>query len=274
MEGYVITKVLNNNVVIARRNREEFVLVGKAIGFDAGKGKKIAENRIETIFVRQGTEKNNFDRVLQNIDNDIIGISEEIISLCERELKSKLNEAIHISLPDHINFAFLRIRKGVKIENPFLNELKVLYPKEYELSEKALSMVNSRFKTKLPEDEIGFICMHIKAGINQEKVSDALAYTKKIGEIMELISKMLKKDLDKSSLEYMRTLTHLNFVIDRIINKKTVRNYLLDSIKKELYNEYDLAIKIAMKIENLFSVKVPEDEIGFIALHLERLREI
>lgn len=274
MEGYVITKVLNNNVVIAKRNREEFVLVGKAIGFDAGKGKKINGNRIETVFIRQGTEKNNFDRVLQNIDSDIIGVSEEIISLCERELKSKLNEAIHISLPDHINFAFLRIKKGIKIENPFLNELKVLYPKEYKLSEKAIYMINSRFETKLPEDEIGFICMHIKAGINQEKVSDALAYTKKIGEIMDLISKLLKKDIDKSSFEYMRTLTHLNFVIDRIINKKTVRNYLLDSIKKELYNEYDIAIKIAMKIENLFSVKVPEDEIGFIALHLERLREI
>lgn len=274
MEGYVITKVLNNNVVIAKKNREEFVLVGKAIGFDTGKGKKVTEDRIETVFIRQGNEKNNFDRVLQNIDSDIIGVSEEIISLCERELKSKLNEAIHISLPDHINFAFLRIKKGVKIENPFLNELKVLYPKEYKLSEKAIYMINSRFVTKLPEDEIGFICMHIKAGINKEKVSDALAYTKKIGEIMDLISKLLKKDIDKSSLEYMRTLTHLNFVIDRIINKKTVRNYLLDSIKKELYNEYDLAIKIAMKIENLFSVKVPEDEIGFIALHLERLREI
>lgn len=63
-------------------------------------------------------------------------------------------------------------------------------------------------------------------------------------------------------------------MLQRVIKKKTIKNYLLDSIKKEMYNEYDLAIKIALKIENLFSIKIPEDEIGYIALHIRRLSEI
>ncbi|MBV1819776.1 PRD domain-containing protein [Bacteroidales bacterium MSK.15.36] len=91
---------------------------------------------------------------------------------------------------------------------------------------------------------------------------------------MNFIFLILKKEIDKDSLQYARTLTHINFMIQRVKEGKTVKNYLLDSIKKELYNEYNIAIKVALKIENLFNISVPEDEIGYIALHLSRLKNI
>ena len=211
---------------------------------------------------------------MESIDKEIIGISEEIITLCEKELETKLNEALHVSLPDHINFAMRRIEKGVKIENPFLNELTALYPKEYNLASIVLNMISTRFNIELPEDEAGFICLHIRAAIVEQSVGQSLAYTKKIGEIMELITKLIKHEIKKNSLEYARTVTHINFLVERSIKGKHVKNYLLDSIKHELYNEYDIAIKVAMRIENLFSVKVPQDEIGYIALHLKRLTDL
>jgi transcriptional antiterminator len=273
MEEYTIKKVLNNNVVIGEKQKKQFVLVGKAIGYEAHKGNKVTEDRIESVFIKQTEVEERFDRVLHHINSEIVGLSEEIISLCENELESRLSEAIHVSLPDHINFAIHRIEKGVKIQNPFLNELVALYPKEYKLAEKALHMINSRVSVELPEDEIGFICMHINAAMRKEEVSSSLAYTKKIGEVMNLISKLLKKVFDKNSLEYVRTITHINLMIQRVLSKKAIKNYLLDNIKKELYNEYDLAMKIAFKIENLFSIKIPEDELGYIALHLRRLSE-
>jgi transcriptional antiterminator len=275
MEDYIIKKALNNNVVIAEKNGKEYVLVGKAIGFNAGKGTILPEAKIENRFVKEvKPEDENFDRILKDIDSKIVGISEEIIFLCEKKLNIKLSEAIHVSLPDHINFSLRRIEKGIAIENPFLNEIKAMYPEEYRLAEKALNMVNERLNIELPEDEAGFICMHINAAVRQQAVSASLAYTKKVGEIMSLISSLLKKSFDKSSLEYVRTVTHLNFMIERIMNKKPIKNTLLDNIKKDLYNEYAVAIKVAIKIENLLSIKVPEDEIGYIALHLSRLSGI
>ncbi|OPJ64127.1 PRD domain-containing protein [Clostridium oryzae] len=273
MEEYAIKKVLNNNVVIAQKNIKDYILVGKGIGFNGHKGQKIAREKIENIYVRQDLQGSSFNEILKEIDGKIVGVCEEIISMCEKELKVKFNEAIHVSLPDHINFAFVRIRSGVKIENPFLSEILVLYPKEYKLAEKALEMINSRFEIKLPEDEVGFISMHINAAAKQKGVSSTLAYTKKVSELMMFISKLMGKEFNKNSLAYARTVTHINFVLDRVINKKIIKNNLLDSIKKELYNEYDLAIKVAMKIQDLFSIRIPEDEIGYIALHLRRLYE-
>lgn len=197
MEEYTIKKVLNNNVVVAEKDKKQFILVGKAIGFNSRKGSKISEDKIESIFVKQTEEENNFNKILESVDNKIVGISEEIISFCENELKAKFTEAIHVSLPDHINFAINRIKQGIKIENPFLHELMALYPKEYSLAKKAIDMINKRLDVNLPETEIGFICMHINAALNNKEVSSALSYTKKIGEVMELISKLLKKILIK-----------------------------------------------------------------------------
>lgn len=271
---YKIKKVLNNNVVVAKEYENEVILVGKAIGFDFKKEMYVPKDRIKSIFVKQkGEDGHNYEKLFKNVDNKVIGISEEIISYAEKELNVKLNETIHISLADHINFALQRVEKGVKIENPFLSELKILYPKEVDIAYKSLEMINKQFETKLPEDEVGFICLHIRAAIMEQNVNKSLTYTRKIKEIMELIGRLLRKNIDKTSFQYIRTLTHINFMLERIRSKKPIKNELLNSIKKELYNEYNIAIKVALKIEDMFNMKVPEDEIGYIALHLKRLSE-
>lgn len=105
----------------------------------------------------------------------------------------------------------------------------------------------------------------------EKEVSESLAYTRKIGEVMELIQKLTGKDLEKGSLAYIRTMNHINFMIERVEKNKPIKNELLESIRTGLAAQYSIAIKIAMKIENLFSLTVPEDEIGYIALHINRL---
>lgn len=275
IEGAVIKKVLNNNVVIAKKDNNDFVLVGSGIGFEFHKGSVVPAQRIEKLFIRENTEiDNNYNKVLESIDSKIIGISEEIIFMAEKELGVKLNNPIHVSLPDHINFTLRRLEKKIKIENPFLNELKVIYPQEYSVSEKALRMINERFGFKLPEDEIGFICLHIHGAITQDGIGVHLEYTKKIKDVMDIITKLIKRPINKNSLEYTRTLTHINFMLERILEGKTIKNLLLDTIKVQFHNEYDIAIKLSLRIEALFSVKVPEDETGYLAIHLKRLSDM
>lgn len=275
VEDAIIKKVLNNNVVIAQKDNIDFILIGNGIGFDFHKGSAVPSSRIEKVFVRETTEiDNNYDKVLETIDNKIIGLSEEIICMAEKDLSLKLSSSLHVSLPDHINFSLRRMEKNIKIENPFLNELKVLYPVEYSIASKALKMINERFNSRLSEDEIGFICLHIQAAITDRGIGDHLEHTKKIKEIMDLIEKLIGVSIDKDSLEYARTLTHINFMLERILKGKTIKNLLLDNIKDKLSKEYDIAIKLALRIDVLFSVKVPEDEIGYLTLHLKRLSDM
>lgn len=275
MDGAVIKKVLNNNVVIAEKDDKDIILIGKGIGFNSSEGKVVPSNRIEKVFIKENIEViNNYKKVLKTIDSEIVGISEEIIHIAETELNTKLNEPIHVSLPDHINFALTRFEKGLIMENPFLNELKILYPKEYSIAAKGVALINNRLNTNLTEDETGFICLHINAAVSQSEVTKSFEYTRKIGDIMELITSLIERKINKNSLEYARTLIHINFMIERIMSGKTIRNPLLETIRTEFYSEYSLAIKVSLKIEGIFSISVPEDEIGYLALHIKRLTDI
>lgn len=274
MESFKIKKVLNNNVVIAQKDKDEVVLVGKGIGFDFPKDTEIPEDRVENIFIKKTAAiGENYQKVLQNIESSIVGVSEEIIHFVEKGLNTKLNEAVHVSLPDHISFALKRIQKGLNIENPFKNELNILYPTEYKLAVATVQFINKRFNTNLPEDEAGFICLHIRAALTQKGVSESLAYTKKIGIVLDLIEKLTGKKLEKNSLAYVRSVNHINFMIERAERNKPIKNDLLHIIKSEMYKEYSIAVKVALKIEDLFSVKITDDEIGYITLHLKRLSE-
>jgi transcriptional antiterminator len=76
MEKYTVQKVLNNNVVLAQKNHEDLILVGKGIGFNSRKGQTVSKDRIESIFTKKSSISNNFDTVLRNVDQRIIGISE------------------------------------------------------------------------------------------------------------------------------------------------------------------------------------------------------
>lgn len=275
MEGAIVKKILNNNVVIALNNKEDYIIVGSGIGFDFKKDSVIPSERIEKIYVREDMKNNKtYEKVLGAIDSNIVGISEEIICTAERELDEKLNDEIHVSLPDHINFAINRIKNGFNIEDPFQHELKILYPKEYSIAVYAISLINERLHANLPEGEIGFICLHIKSAVSKGNIGQHIEYTKKISEIMDFIGKTIKRKMHRETLQYIRTLTHVDFMIERVKQGKPVNNPLLDTIKLKFPEEYSLAIKISIKIESLFNMKVPEDEIGYIAMHLKRLKDI
>lgn len=61
-----------------------------------------------------------------------MGVSEEIIALAEEKL-GQLNSHIHVALTDHIGFALDRIKMGMEMSNPFIYEIRALYPEEFRI---------------------------------------------------------------------------------------------------------------------------------------------
>ncbi|MCG3024286.1 PRD domain-containing protein, partial [Escherichia coli] len=81
-----------------------------------------------------------------------------------------------------------RVSSGIQINNFFLEEIKALYKAEYAISRDALTIINEQFSFQLPDDEIGFIALHILN--NYENSSDyesvrIIELSQKITEIIE-----------------------------------------------------------------------------------------
>ena len=158
-----IDRILNNNVVIIKdENGEEQVVCGKGIAYKKKAGDLLSEKLINKVFVLKDTaQKQHFQEIISEIPVEYVQITTEIVEMLTQTLERKLNEAIYISLSDHIYMAITRYLDGVVVKNSMLWDIKRFYEKEYQAAKKVWKMINQTFKVELPEDEIGFIT-HLK----------------------------------------------------------------------------------------------------------------
>ena len=188
------------------------------------------------------------------------------------ELNEPLNEKIHVSLTDHISYTIKRLMENNSIENPFLVETETLYKKEFSIAKKAVKMLEDRLNLVIPDEEAGFITLHIHSARNEGKLSNTIKYAFLSNTIIEFLEDELNIEIDKSSLDYARFLTHIRFAIERILNNTPIKNELLTAIKSQYKISYKLAKKVSKIIEEELSVNVSKEEIAYIAIHIEKFR--
>lgn len=273
--NYTIVTVMNNNVVLAKnlKTANEVVLLGKGIGFGKKKGTSVyfSEEVIERSFININKSlKKDFYELIQQMDLEIMGLCQEIILMAEKEI-GELSDNIHIVLTDHIGFAIDRLRQNIEIANPFLHEIRILYGDEFKIGMRAVELINESIDVVLPEEEAAFIALHLHSARKNKEVRKTLKNTKVIKAIVELLENKIGKVIVEDALTYRRLLTHIRASIDRIENGIVLENPLLDTIKNEFNDSWLLANQSKSIIEERLDIKVPEDEVGYLTIHIDRL---
>lgn len=95
-----------------------------------------------------------------------------IVEYTENALGRKLRDGIYVALTDHIDFALERIEKNIPLKSTMLSEIKTYYPGEYRIGLEALNIVKRELGVKLPEDEAGYIAIHIIQFSSETETSD------------------------------------------------------------------------------------------------------
>ena len=161
-----IKKILNNNVIVTEDEAGlEVVAMGRGIAFGKKCGEDVPNEKIDKVYKLSDHDMlEKFKELLSGLRVDYLDASTAIIEMAEKELGVKLNETVYISLTDHIHMAIHRLREGINIRNMMLWETRRFYPKEFAIAEKAVLMLEAQFDIDIPEDEAGFIAMHIIDG--------------------------------------------------------------------------------------------------------------
>lgn len=273
MEKYVISKILNHNVVQCYEitQKEDCMIMGNGIGFQAKVGEPINNERIEKIyFIKDSKNLSKYQTLIQNCDEHLVSITEKIIEEVGKKF-GYFNESLHITLLDHLNFSIYRIKHQLAINNIFLDELSMMYKEEFAFSKRMLDYLNSQLDVCLPESEVGFITLHIHSAIKNEKTGMVSLYLQIVSESIQFIEKRLKLNLKADSIERSRLTTHLKFAIKRVSEHITIENAMHDSIKTLYPNTYTLALALADHISTQFDIKLPEGEIGYLTLHIQNI---
>ena len=207
-------KIFSNNAVsVVMPNGREAIVLGNGIGFHKRPGSEIDERKIQKVYYVQDEMQIKFLNMLQDVQPEVMEAAEQIIARAEASGCSMSSQAI-ISLIDHISFAIERQQENISLPNLLLGETRLLYQKEYELGLQALRIIKAHCGVALPEDEAGYIALHlITISADRAGTYDTLKFVKGAGEI---IKEVYGVTLDPQSLDAMRLMTHLKFLAQRI----------------------------------------------------------
>jgi len=275
-EQFQVQRVIGNNVVMVQggKNGKEYVIIGKGIGF-AVKGSGVIEgndHRIEKLFRLEDREEwSQYQILLEDIDPKVMSITDDIISDIAREFPGKLNDKIYLALPSHIQFTIYRLRNGMDIVNPFLQETQMTFPKEFEIASKAAEKISMEFQVQIPEDEVGFLTYHVYSAVSNVPIGQLVKASNIVNELLDMIKKERNITFEHGSMNHVRLMIHLRFSIERILQGSLVDNPFVKHIKKEYKEEFKLAQKLGKVMQSTLGADVPEEEICFLAMHLRRL---
>lgn len=273
-----IDKIINNNVVSAMEdNGNEIVVMGRGIGYRVKRGMEIPEEQVEKVFRldNPGT-LDQFKLLLENLPLEHLQVSTEIINYAKSVLNRKINQNIYITLTDHINFSIDRYHQKMMFTNPLLREVKTFYKEEYLVGEYAIALIDRRIGIKLPVDEAASIALHIVNAEYNTKMRDTIDITNLIQAVLGIVKDEFGMELDETSLNYERFITHLRFLAHRIYSRELLGNddnqEFYEMVSKMYPEESACSLKVRDYISETYGHKVSDEEVSYLAVHIKRVR--
>lgn len=254
--------------------QQEVVIMGKGIGFQKQKGEEVDKEKIEKIFCIPRESSSQFEQLVRDMPYEHMQLAEQVIGYAREHLKRHLNKNIYITLTEHLNFAVERVKQGAEFQNALLWEIQKFYHEEYLIGLKAIEMVKEKLGVELPEDEAGFIALHIVNAEMDGDIRQAGNITTMIKDMINIVRYTFGVELDESSLSYERFVTHLKFFIQRAVQGETYESDDIEfnqSIQKKYPLNYECALKLRDYVVKKLGYEVSEEELTYLTVHITRV---
>lgn len=245
--------------------------MGKGVGF----GKKVSEylevKSGDTVYsLKELTERGDAREIVQSVSPICLELANEVLHRAEEEF-GKIDRSILFPMADHIEYAVKRIKNHEQISNPLTNDIRVLFHKEYKVAQCMESMLLEQLNVKIDEHEIGYIALHIHSAINDENVSQAMQIARAVRESISLVEQQTEKNIDVMSLAYNRLMNHVRYMVARAVSGEHLKLNMNDYMEIKFPEAFRMASVICDELGQSLKCKLDEVEIGYLAMHIERV---
>ncbi|WZC09318.1 transcription antiterminator [Staphylococcus aureus] len=266
MGEYIVTKTLNNNVVVCTNNDQEVILIGK-------NDQTITIEKIYKLESEQ--QKAHYKSLVEIADDNVLQVIIDSLNFISNTVMNVDSKQLVVSLTDHIIFAYKRLKQNQVISNPFVMETMQLYSDAYHIAKQVIDQLNAALDVHFPEDEIGFIALHIASNTEDLSMHEMTLINNVIKKGVDIIESDLVTTVDKESLQYQRFIRHVQFLIRRLRRKEYIhaQDDFVSMIKNHYPICYNTAYKILTMIQKQFNVNISESEIIYLTLHIHHFEE-
>ena len=274
---YRVRKALNHNTLIAisMENNQEYLLIGKGIGF----GKKVSERfeipeniECSVYSLQEQTERGKAMELIKGIEPVYLEIAGKVLAKSE-EVFGKIDKNILFPMADHIAFAVQRIRANEQISNPLTDDIRTLFHMEYKTAECVKDILWEMLQVEIDEHEIGYIALHIHSAIEDENVALSMLIAMTVRECIRMIEEETGQTIDVMSLSYNRLMNHIRYMVARSIKGEKLKLNMNDYMSVKFPKSFWMATEVCKQLEKQLHRTSPLDEveIGYLAMHIERV---
>lgn len=269
---YKVMKVLNNNTILASQDNDEVIIMYKGIGFAKKTGElfTVPSQAKKYLMQKSYQSKIKSKQVIDYIEPVYLEIAADIIKIADDKFEN-VDHAILIPLADHIYFAMKRMEENIMPSNPFVNDIRLLFPDEYVVALQGKDIIKHYVAKEINDDEVGFITLHIHSAISSNKVSQTMDATRVIHDGIVELQNNLNIVIDEKSISYVRLMNHIKFLIIRMNTNEKLQMDISQFTQEKFPFAYKQAHRMCMALSHVLKKTVPENEVGYLALHLERI---
>lgn len=272
---YRITKILNHNsfMGIESKNDQECLIMGKGVAFGKKVGQTVSVTGDARVYsLKELTDRGEAKEIIKSVSPLCLELANEVLDQAEEEF-GKVDRSILFTMADHLDFAVRRIQNGEQISNPLTDDIRIMFYKEYKVAGCIRDLLKEKLGIRIDEHEIGYIALHVHAAIVDENVSQAMEIARTVRECICMVEEETGKSIDVMSLGYNRLMNHVRYMVARAIHGEKLKMSLNDYMSVKFPGPYMTAEKICRKMEKSLKLPIPDIEIGYLAMHLERMMD-
>lgn len=281
-EGSIIKvkQSLNQNAVISiDEKKDEFLLIGKGVGFSKKKGDSIEiKDSIKIYPMSYSEQEQKILELVDEIPSEIILMVEEAIKSAEKILGKELNYTLIFTLSSHIYYALQREESIDSVALPFDYGLNYIFPNEYEAAKYSVEYLREEYQLELTDAEIIFFTFHFVNALQGSSTGNNAINTANIlNDIIEVLEKETPIYIDKDSIHFSRFLIHIRYFLIRQYEGKVGKDEEFEQLSNYVSDKFKDANKIVRKIKSILEDKYEfnysYEENLYLLLHTQRLIE-
>ena len=278
-----ISRIYNNNVALTVNHLgQEAVVIGRGIAFGKRKGQMIDPAAVEQTFVpEQGMSGERLSLTLSEIPAEILSIVTGLESRVRADGVLELSNSFIIPLADHMHYAVMRAREGVRVDYPLAPEVTLLYPREVEYGRSVIAAVRERLQVQMDPGEAIPLALHlVNAQFATADMSQAFRMTEVFAQVFEIIEASYERTINPDSMSAARFVTHLRYLFVRASRTSTNRAEdvdevsqpsLLAALRSDAPRAYACAQKVLLVLQMQLKQSLTRDELTYLTIHIARL---
>lgn len=206
------------------------------------------------------------------LDTDIMKRVISCLINLNNEQISNLTDSSYAGLVIHITIAINRIMHNEIIDLDSRLDEDIEHDRDYSLAVIIASSLEKEFNIEIPEIEVTYICLHIRASKMQNTSSSK--GSRRNNTLVSLVYEMIESYdpdisyiLEQDDAFIDGLIAHMQPTLVRLTNGLAIRNPLLDQIKSDYPDIFEKCKNVTAMLEDKLNLKVPESETGFLAVH-------